>query len=274
MDKRRKYRMIAVVLCLLFALTGGCQKESDKAKSSVNELPQIIIGSDNYPPFNYINSDGEPTGIDVDIATEAFKRMGYDVEFETIDWENKKVLLKESKIDCLWGCFSIDGREDEYKWAGPYMLSRQVVAVDQNSDIYKLEDLEGKTVAVQTTTKPEELFLNYEEYHLPRLKNLFSLQNRELIYPSLTKGYVDAVAAHETSILQYMKDFDIQYRILDEPLMIVGLGVAFDKADERGLDVELSKTIEEMQADGTIKKILVKYLDNVEQYLEVDTYEK
>ena len=154
------------------------------------------------------------------------------------------------------------------------MLSRQVVAVDQNSDIYKLEDLEGKTVAVQTTMKPEELFLNYEENHLLRLKNLFSLQNRELIYPSLTKGYVDAVAAHETSILQYMKDFDIHYRILDDPLMIVGLGVAFDKADESGLDIELSKTIKEMRADGTMKKILSKYLEHVDEYLEVDAYEK
>lgn len=154
------------------------------------------------------------------------------------------------------------------------MLSRQSVAVDKNSDIYKLEDLEGKTIAVQTTTKPEELFLNYEENHLPKVKNLFSMQNRELIYPSLTKGYVDAVAAHETSILQYMKDFDVEYRILDEPLMTVGLGVAFDKADDRGLDQELSKTMQEMRVDGTMKKIIGKYLDNADQYLEVEGYEK
>lgn len=252
----------------------GCQVESENTNKQSAQLTKIIVGSDNYPPFNYVDTDGNPAGIDVEIATEAFERMGYDAEFETIDWENKKILLEEGKLDCLWGCFSMDGREEEYKWAGPYMLSRQVVAVNTNSDIYSLEDLEGKTVAVQTTTKPEELFLNYEENHLPKLKNLFSLQNRELIYPSLTKGYVDAVAAHETSILQYMKDFDVEYRILEEPLMTVGLGVAFDKEDERGLDQELSKTIKEMRADGTMKKIVSKYLNNADQYLEVDEYEK
>ena len=39
------------------------------------------------------------------------------------------------------------------------MISRQVVAVNRSSDIYRLSDLEGKTIAVQSTTKPESIFL-------------------------------------------------------------------------------------------------------------------
>ena len=58
------------------------------------------------------------------------------------------------------GCFSMEGRLDDYRWAGPYIASRQVVAVNENSDIYKLSDLEGKNLAVQSTTKPEGIFLN------------------------------------------------------------------------------------------------------------------
>ena len=37
---------------------------------------KIVVGSDNYPPFNYMDENGNPTGIDVDIATEAFKKIG------------------------------------------------------------------------------------------------------------------------------------------------------------------------------------------------------
>ena len=40
-------------------------------------LPQLIVGSDTYPPYIYLNNDGVPAGIDVEIATEAFRRMGY-----------------------------------------------------------------------------------------------------------------------------------------------------------------------------------------------------
>ena len=44
-----------------------------------------------------------------------------------------------------------------------------------------------------------------------------------MIYTFLGKGYVDAVGAHEESIIQYMKDYNMELRILDEPLMTVGL---------------------------------------------------
>ena len=51
------------------------------------------------------------------------------------------------------------------------------------------------------------------------------------------KGYVDAVAAHEESVVQYMKDYDTSFRILEDPLMVVGIGVAFAKDDDRGICV-------------------------------------
>lgn len=40
---------------------------------------------------------------------------------------------------------------------------------------------------------------------------------------------MDAIGAHEESIIQYMKDYDANFRILEEPLMKVGIGVAFSK---------------------------------------------
>jgi len=89
----------------------------------------------------------------------------------------------------------------------------------------------------------------------------------------LSKGYVDAVAAHETSILQYMSDYHVEYRILDKPLLTVGLGVAFSLDDTSGLNEELSDTLEEMQKDGTSEKIIGKYLAHPSTYLEVENYE-
>ncbi len=239
-----------------------------------NELPQIKIGSDNYPPFNYMDADGNPTGIYVDFAKEAFLRMGYEAVFVQINWEDKKELVESGEIDCIWGSFSMDGREDEYRWAGPYMVSRQVVAVNEDSDIYTLSDLAGKTVAVQTTTKPEEIFLERTDARIPQLREVFSLQNRELIYTFLSKGYSDAAAAHETAIRQYMADYGVEYRILDEALLTVGLGVAFGINDERGLDTELTQVFEDMRNDGTAQQIIGRYLENAEKYLEVGSYEK
>ena len=239
------------------------------AKNS--DLPQILIGSDTYPPYIYLNNDGTPAGIDVEIATEAFRRMGYAARFEVIDWEQKTALVESGAIDCIWGCFSMQGRETLYRWAGPYMVSRQVVAVNADSSIQSLSDLAGKTVMVQSTSKPEGIFLSGSDPRIPQTVEVFSIEDRSVQYAMLACGYVDAIAAHETAILQYMKDNNAVFRILEEPLLVTGLGVAFAKNDSRGLDLQLNDTFAQMREDGTLERIVGKYLEQASQYLEVDT---
>ena len=266
---RRAFLNGCTLLAASAALGGLTACGGTDAKNS--DLPQILIGSDTYPPYIYLNNDGTPAGIDVEIATEAFRRMGYAARFEVIDWEQKTALVESGAIDCIWGCFSMQGRETLYRWAGPYMVSRQVVAVNADSSIQSLSDLAGKTVMVQSTTKPEGIFLSGSDPRIPQTVEVFSIEDRSVQYAMLACGYVDAIAAHETAILQYMKDNNAVFRILEEPLLVTGLGVAFAKNDSRGLDHQLNDTFAQMREDGTLERIVGKYLEHASQYLEVDT---
>ena len=266
---RRAFLNGCTLLAASAALGGLTACGGTDAKNS--DLPQILIGSDTYPPYIYLNNDGTPTGIDVEIATEAFRRMGYAARFEVIDWEQKTALVESGAIDCIWGCFSMQGRETLYRWAGPYMVSRQVVAVNADSSIQSLSDLAGKTVMVQSTSKPESIFLSGSDPRIPQTVEVFSIEDRSVQYAMLACGYVDAIAAHETAILQYMKDNNAVFRILEEPLLVTGLGVAFAKNDSRGLDHQLNDTFAQMREDGTLERIVGKYLEHASQYLEVAT---
>ena len=266
---RRAFLNECTLLAASTALGGLTACGGTDAKN--RDLPQILIGSDTYPPYIYLNNDGTPAGIDVEIATEAFRRMGYAARFEVIDWEQKTALVESGAIDCIWGCFSMQGRETLYRWAGPYMVSRQVVAVNADSSIQSLSDLAGKTVMVQSTSKPEGIFLSGSDPRIPQTVEVFSIEDRSVQYAMLACGYVDAIAAHETAILQYMKDNNAVFRILEEPLLVTGLGVAFAKNDSRGLDHQLNDTFAQMREDGTLERIVGKYLDHASQYLEVDT---
>ena len=266
---RRAFLNGCTLLAASAALGGLTACGGTDAKNS--DLPQILIGSDTYPPYIYLNNDGTPAGIDVEIATEAFRRMGYAARFEVIDWEQKTALVESGAIDCIWGCFSMQGRETLYRWAGPYMVSRQVVAVNADSSIQSLSDLAGKTVMVQSTSKPESIFLSGSDPRIPQTVEVFSIEDRSVQYAMLACGYVDAIAAHETAILQYMKDNYAEFRILEEPLLVTGLGVAFAKNDSRGLDHQLNDTFAQMREDGTLERIVGKYLEHASQYLEVDT---
>ena len=56
----------------------------------------------------------------------------------------------------------MNDRENDYQWAGPYLYSRQVIAVASDSDIQTFDDLLGKNVGVQDTTRAAELFFSYD----------------------------------------------------------------------------------------------------------------
>ena len=262
----KKKIVVGLLLLLTNIIICGCSSQEEK-KTQNEELPKLIVGCDNYSPFSYADADGDMTGIDVELAREAFSRMGYAPQFVFINWEDKKDLLADGTIDCIWSSFTMTGREDEYHWAGPYMRSRQVVAVNEDSDIYTLQDLEDKVIAVQNTTKPEDIIRSHDGT-LPNLRKVISVQKRDLIFILLSKGYVDALAAHDTSVDQFMEDTGLKFRILEEPLQSVELGVAFDKNDTRGLDTQLTETLAGMQKDGTVENIIGKYLQNAESYLE------
>mgnify|MGYP002523985118 CR=1 FL=1 len=177
--KRSRCLALLFAAWMLLCALGGCAQSAADETQPAGDLPVIRVGSDDYPPYNYEDSNGQPTGIDVDLATEAFRRMGYQAVFVTIDWEDKKERVENGEIDCIWGNFSIDGREDQYNWTQPYMYSRQVVAVRPDSGIETLTDLAGKRMAVQSTTKPEEIFLSGSDPRIPELEEVFSLQNRQ-----------------------------------------------------------------------------------------------
>ena len=252
-----KRMCITAFLLVGSLMLGGCGVK--KEKSADSELPEIVIGMDYFEPYSYQASDGKYKGIDVELAREAFRRLGYQPKFENIIWEDKDKLLADGAIDCLWSSYSMNGREDKYQWAGPYLYSRQMVAVRAESEIKKVQDLKGKRVAVQATTKAEDLFLHNIDSDLPQMEqvNCFSTTNE--LYAALRKSYVDAIAGHEAMLNSLVQDGEGSYRMLEESIYTSKLGRAFKKGTHKKLTEELTETLKEMQGEGITEKIVIKY---------------
>ena len=97
---------LKLVMCILFVIASAglmaCSNiHNNGSKSSSNDLKPLIIGSDNYVPYSYLDSDGNFTGIDVEIAREACRRMGYTPVFKQIVWDNKDIYLNEGRHSVL-----------------------------------------------------------------------------------------------------------------------------------------------------------------------------
>lgn len=252
----RTRALAALLGVLLAALLGGCAAPAAKEAGASAALPKITVGSDDYEPYNYLDETGTPAGIDVDLAKEAFSRMGYEPVFILLPWEQKDTYLADGSVDCLWGCFTMNGREDLYQWAGPYLCSRQAVVVRADSPVQTLSDLAGLRISVQATTKPEELWLHREGTNLPQPEWVYSFSGMAEVYATLRKGYADAICGHEKALQVFVDTAPELYRMLDESLFQSDLGVAFGLDFDESFVSQLSQTLQDMQADGTTAAIL------------------
>lgn len=153
----------------------------------------------------------------------------------------------------------MNDREQDYQWAGPYLYSRQVVAVYTDSDIQTLDDLSGKLIGVQATTRASDLFLHKIESSLPEVKQVNCFATTEDMFAALRKGYVDAIAGHEALLNEFIKNGNGEFRLLDESPHVSRVGVAFKKGTHNALIQKMNKLIKEMSEDGTIGNIAQKY---------------
>ena len=212
----KKYGLLGLLL-LLLALG---------ASALAMERNTIIIGCDMYAPYTYKDSTGEFVGVDVDFARAAFGRLGYDVQFREIVWENKQSYLDSGEIDCLWSCFTMTGRGEAYTWAGPYLYSRQVAMVRADSDYTELSQLSGKRAAVQASTTAESVLLRHESANVPVMEQVLCFSTLGEAAAALRKNYVDVVVAHEYAIHNLVENSPDIYREMERSLYVNELGVA------------------------------------------------
>lgn len=112
-----------------------------------------------YPPFSYLDDNGDYTGFDVEICKAACELLGWDFEVFGVNWDEKLVQLDAKECDCVWAGMTIldSMTEAGYVISDPYYYNTQVVVVKESSGITKAADLAGKTVAVQLGTSGESL---------------------------------------------------------------------------------------------------------------------
>ncbi len=255
-------RFVAVICVLGAALAViGCSlNPTVQTTSSSSSKPVLRIGIDLYEPYTYYDDNGQLTGIDYEIATEACKRLGVTAEFIGISWEKKDELLASGDIDCIWSCYSMTGREEKYQWAGPYMNSYQAAVVRSDSGISSLSQLEGHRVAVEATTKSEEAWVKHGGDVVPKASDVLTYSTMNETVSAVQLGYADAVSGHVGPMSALVDSSDGTLALLPEGFYATQIGVAFDKDYEGSAFVEsLDEMLEELTADGTIASVVSSY---------------
>lgn len=244
--------MAAVLVAAMTAgVLAGCGSKADDKT--------FTVGFDaEYPPYGYMDDNGEYTGFDLELAEAVCEMEGWTLEKKPIDWNSKDMELESGAIDCIWNGFTMDGREDDYTWSQPYVDNSQVIVVSEASGISTLDDLAGKTVGVQAASAALDLLQKDQADLAATFAELQEFADYNSAFVELQAGSVDAVAM-DVGVANYqIKTRGEGYTILSEVLNSEKYAVGFKKGNSELCDI-VDADLTKLAEDGTVKELAEKY---------------
>ncbi|RMC99842.1 diguanylate cyclase [Clostridium autoethanogenum] len=170
---------IAILTCLLgnnFQKIVFAKNKETSYKTLSNDEKKadrtIIIGDDkDYPPYSFIDQNGNPTGFDVELAKAAAEAMGFKVKIKLGVWSEVRNELENGKINVISGMSYSKDREKLYSFTTKTSITSADIFTKNGKSIRNISELRGKTVVVQAKEISEEylkkqnLNINFIEVH-------------------------------------------------------------------------------------------------------------
>lgn len=243
--------------------------------SSVNaeNNQEIVVGLDiNVPPMGFLDSNGNITGFDIDLAKETFKVLGKEITFQPIDWDSKELELSTGKIDVIWNGLSYTPeRAKNMLLTKTYMQNNQVFIVKKGSGISDISDLNQKTVCVQKGSSGETALKNSDVGK--NFKNITTLENMVNCLSEVRLLKTDTTLADKVTARYYLakNNLESEFEILSDPLSTENYVVAVKNGNEtlkNEIEYGLTKIIENGVAENISKKWFGKNIicfENAEQ---------
>ncbi len=134
------------VACLGSPLAGSdALLDRDRAAGT---MVIVVGGNRDYPPYEFLDKDGNAVGYNVDLMKAIADVMGLKVRFQLGDWAEVRESLDRGKVDVLQGMSYSEGRSKVVDFSTPHtVVNHSVFARKGTPPVLSLQDLEGKSVA-------------------------------------------------------------------------------------------------------------------------------
>ncbi|MCR5587453.1 MAG: transporter substrate-binding domain-containing protein [Lachnospiraceae bacterium] len=221
---------------------------------TVKDRGSLIVGITDFEPMDYKDDDGNWIGFDADLATAFAEKLGVDVEFVEIEWDNKILELDSGSIDCVWNGMTLtDEVTSSMDCSNPYCNNAQTVILPMDkADEYKdIESMKDLSFAVEVGSAGEEQATANE-------LNYTAVANQANALMEVSAGTADA-AIIDSLMAAAMVGEGTSYEDLTYTINLNSeeYGVGFRKGSD--LRDELNTFLKESYDDGTIDKIAEEY---------------
>jgi polar amino acid transport system substrate-binding protein len=220
------------------------------------ELGMITIGTNaEYPPFEYVDEDGNITGFDVDLMNAIAAEAGFEFEFVNTRWDGIFVALASGEFDAVISAATItEERAQTVDFSDPYFNAGQRIAVRADeTEIQGPEDLAGKSVGVQLGTTGDIWLTEETEAEVVRY------DENTLAFQALANGDVDAAVADGPTAADIIEaNPEMNLKLVEGVYTDEEYGIAVNK-ERPELLATINQGLAAVKASGKYDEIYEKY---------------
>lgn len=254
----RRFPSFAGIICLVALLLTSlvsCGTSTEDGLARVQRSGVLRVGTDaTYPPFEWIDTaTGQVEGFDIDLVREICKEIGCKPEFVVVPFDGIIAGLVSNKYDMIASTFTITPeRAKEVAFSDPYYDGGQAIAVpNYDSSTFSVDDLKGKTIAVQLGTTGER-----RASQIPDAE-VIAFENIGAAFIDMENGRVDAVINDRPTTELIIRQRGAA-KIVGPTLTAEEYGLAVTHADKELL-AAVNKALAKIKADGRFETMRAKW---------------
>jgi ABC-type amino acid transport substrate-binding protein len=248
----------AVLLLAAVGLSLARGRADDGALERVQSDRVLRVGLDaSFPPFETLDTTGEVTGADADLARALAARLGAEPTFVNLGFDGLYDALLAGRVDVIISGLPYDARRtQDVIYSPPYFNAGQVlVARAGDTALSGSQALASQTVAVEWGSQAD--------MEARRLKQtvagltILSRPTAQDALQALAAGQADATIADSVSAHQFMRSNTGQVRVVealtDEPYVIAS------RARSRRLAEAINQALLELRQSGELDRLLARW---------------
>jgi polar amino acid transport system substrate-binding protein len=250
-----------VAVSLVLAACGGGVAANHL--DAVKKAGVIKVGtSADYPPFESVDGSGNKVGFDVDLMTEIAKRLGVKLEWVDMPFDSLIAAVQEGKIDASISAFNYSEERDKtIDFSDAYFTSEDAFTVAEGfaGTVAKPEDVAAYKVGVQTGTTQDSWLTDtlVKTGKLPEA-NLFRYDRVDQAMADLKNGRIEVMMSDyipAQALVAQLGGLKIVYNgvLSSGPMNIV------IPQDDKALQQAINDILKQLQSEGFIDKLAVKY---------------
>ena len=266
-----RYAVPALVAVTALALTGctnddSAVKESSSNSASVVSAEEImksgvlIIGTDaEYPPNEFKDADGNPTGWGVELANAVAEEMGLEPEWQIMPFEGILPRIEEGAINMGSSSFTDNAERQKTVDFVNFLDAGSMWAAPVGSNVNP-DDACGLTIAVQADTvqHTDELPAKSkacEDAGKPAIE-ILPFDGQPAATTAVVQGQADAFSADFPVTVDAVNSTDGVLETVGEMFDAAPYGFAVQKGS--GMDKAVQKALQTLMDNGTYLEILTK----------------